>query len=249
MTNGTKIWLMIYIDIGNTTFKAVKRVNVDWVDLFSTSITNIDEIRDWASSVHADDSMMISSVRKDINSLIDEVMDQGKVQWINNGDLSNFELNYDTPKTLGMDRFLGCLGASSKTQNDVIVIDAGSACTIDMMTKAQVYLGGVIMPGLQLFHNAVQSHLPELPIVDKILPKHFPGHSTKESLQWGINGAFLGSVEYFLAKFIHHGNRPDLFITGGDAEIMAKLLEGSYEPKVRKYLVFDGMEEIQRYLD
>lgn len=240
---------MIYIDIGNTTFKAVKRVNVDWVDLFSTSITNIQEIQGWLSGVHSDDSMIVSSVRKDINMLIGETVDQEKVRWIRNSHLSNFDLNYDTPKTLGMDRFLGCLGASSITQKDVIVIDAGTACTIDMMTKAQVYLGGVIMPGLQLFHNTVQTHLPELPEVDKFLPNQFPGHSTKESLQWGINGAFLGSVEYFLSKFTNHGAHPDLFITGGDAEIAANFLKGNYETKIRKYLVFDGMEEMQRFMD
>jgi len=240
---------MIYIDIGNTTFKAVKRVNVDWVDLFSTSITNSNDIRDWISSVHIDDSIIVSSVRKDLNSLLVDRKDQEKIRWIKNSHLSNFDLNYETPKTLGMDRFLGCLGASSKTQNDVIVIDAGTACTIDMMTKAQVYLGGVIMPGLQLFHNAVQLQLPELPEVDKILPNQFPGHSTKESLQWGINGAFLGSVEYFLSKFTKYGAGSDIFITGGDAEIMATLLKGNYETKIRKYLVFDGMEEMQRFMD
>lgn len=223
-------------------------MNVDWIDLFSTSITNTEEIRDWISSVHSDDSIIVTSVRKDINDLLGERINQGKVRWIKNRHLTNFELNYDTPKTLGMDRFLGCLGASSKTQNDVIVIDAGTACTIDMMTKAQVYLGGVIMPGLKLYHQSVKMHLPELPEVDQILPNQFPGHSTKESLQWGINGAFAGSIDYFLRKFIDEGSQSDIFVTGGDADIVAGFLQ-THEPKIRKYLVFDGMEEMQRFLD
>lgn len=238
---------MIYIDIGNTTFKAVKRTNVDWVDLFSTGINNHEEIRSWLSDIHSDENIIATSVRIDINSLFDEMA--GKVRWIKNSDLSNFEMNYNTPKTLGMDRFLGCLGASTQTQNDVIVIDAGTACTIDMMTKAQVYLGGVIMPGLELYHRTVKSNLPELPNVDRFLPNHFPGHSTKESLQWGINGAFIGSVDYFLRKFEDEGSHPDIFITGGDAEIVAGFLKESYDLKIRKYLVFDGMEEMQQYLD
>lgn len=237
---------MIYIDIGNTTFKAVKRVNVDWVDLFSAPIVKTEEIRNWISGIHSDDTIVVTSVRKDINGLLDGLAEKGKVRWIKNSHLANFEMNYDTPKTLGMDRFLGCLGASSKTQNDVIVIDAGSACTIDMMTKAQVYLGGVIMPGLQLYHRAVKTHLPELPEVDRFLPNQFPGHSTRESLQWGINGAFAGSVDYFLRKFKSEGSQPDIFVTGGDAEIVAGFLQE--KPKIRKYLVFDGMEEMQRYL-
>ncbi|MEX0662517.1 MAG: type III pantothenate kinase [Balneolaceae bacterium] len=238
---------MIYIDIGNTTFKAVKRTNVDWVDLFSTGIENLEEIQSWISSIHSDENMIAASVRKDMNALLDELGE--KVRWIKNSDLSNFEMNYDTPKTLGMDRFLGCLGASTKTQNDVIVIDAGSACTIDMMTKAQVYLGGVIMPGLELYHRTVETHLPELPNVDRFLPNQFPGHSTKESLQWGINGAFVGSVDYFLRRFVTVESQPDIFVTGGDAETLKSFLQDSYDLKTRKYLVFDGMEEMQRFLD
>lgn len=240
---------MIYIDIGNTTFKAVTRTNVEWVDLFSTGIENRDEIKRWTSGVHSDEMFTAASVRKDVNGVLDGLTEVGKVRWIKNGHLSNFEMNYETPKTLGMDRFLGCLGASSKTQKDVIVIDAGTACTIDMMTKAQVYLGGVIMPGLKLYHNAVNSYLPELPKVEQMFPNHFPGHSTRESLQWGINGAFIGSIDYFLRKFEAEGNQPDIFITGGDAGKVAGFLPESYNPKIRKYLVFDGMEEMQQYLD
>lgn len=240
---------MIYIDIGNTTFKAVKRVNVDWVDLFSVPIVKADEIRNWVSGVHSDEIVIAASVRKDVNGLLDGLAETGKVRWIKNSHLTNFEMNYTTPKTLGIDRFLGCLGASTKTQNDVIVIDAGSACTIDMMTKAQVYLGGVIMPGLKLYHRAVKTHLPELPEVDQFLPNHFPGHTTKESLQWGINGAFIGSIDYFLRQFESEGSHPDVFVTGGDAEKVAELLPEKYDPKIRKYLVFDGMEEMQRFLD
>ncbi len=239
---------MIYIDIGNTTFKAVKRANVEWVDLFSTGIENREEIYNWLSGVHSDEIVLAASVRKDVNGLLDGLTKTGSVRWITNSHLSNFEMNYSTPKTLGMDRFLGCLGSSTKTHNDVIVIDAGTACTIDMMTKAQVYLGGVIMPGLKLYHRSVKTHLPELPEVNQFLPNQFPGHSTKESLQWGINGAFIGSILYFLKKFEAEGHQPDIFVTGGDAEAVAGFIQEDYNPKIRKYLVFDGMEEMQRYL-
>ncbi|MEX0995109.1 MAG: type III pantothenate kinase, partial [Balneolaceae bacterium] len=141
--------------------------------------------------------------------------------------------------------YLTCLGASFQTSRPVVVIDAGSACTVDFMTEDGVYIGGVIMPGLDAIIEAARRNLPSLPKSDYQLPDSWPGTSTLDSLRWGTTGAFWAAIQSYLGKFEVRFGKYDLFVTGGGADVIRQLAraEGDYKLKIRPNLIFEGMEK------
>lgn len=233
----------LFVDIGNTYLKAAKKSGVSWEIVFTCKITERERMVTWLNNIGLETVIVLSSVRTEITDLFRSYSNKFSLYPITNDLLTRYDLDYKTPKTLGMDRFLACLGANSLTGKSTIVVDAGTAVTVDLMTADRIYRGGVIMPGLATFHSAMEENLPQLPTVDRTLPKSFPGLSTDECLQWGINGAYISSVESFINRFLEFPGTHKIFISGGDAEYLHEYLENKYPLKLRKWLVFDGMKE------
>lgn len=99
------------------------------------------------------------------------------------------------------------------------------------------------MPGLKLFHSAIDIEFPELPSVEYHLPTNWPGKSTAEGVQWGTGGAFIMAIEGFIRKYLKQIEfEAELFITGGDSLYVMEHLETSLKVHHRPHLLFDGME-------
>ncbi len=163
-----------------------------------------------------------------------------KVTEITNTSIPRELLDYETPDSLGVDRFLACYGATEQTRNAVVVIDAGTATTIDFMARDNVFHGGIIAPGLDSFADILPKKAPSLPKVAVEIPKTWPGKSTIDSLKWGQAGFYLFALEAILDQYKHDFGDFDLFITGGNGPLIEKML--NRECKLRPFLVFDGME-------
>jgi type III pantothenate kinase len=156
-------------------------------------------------------------------------------------------LDYKTPNTLGLDRFLVCLAAWKESGEDnTIVVDAGSACTVDMMTKRGVYRGGVIMPGLPIIRHAMREKLPELPEVAESIPDEWPGKSTTECIEWGVNGGLMMAIHGFIDKYRNMVEEPSVYITGGNARKLLEWMGEKESMNYRKNLIWDGLEELAR---
>ena len=188
------------------------------------------------------EELVVASVRKDHFTLLKNQITNKKITQITIDDIPIEMLDYSTPKTLGIDRYLDCLGAFKESKKGVVVIDAGSACTIDMMDKRGVYKGGIIMPGLQSIMQIFKSVAPELPETEKEIPKNWPGKNTKESLQWGQVGFFIDGIKSALGRFKDQYGDFELYITGGDGETISKLI--TEKSKNDSFLIFKGMQEI-----
>ena len=77
-------------------------------------------------------------------------------------------IDYDTPETLGMDRVAAAVGARvlSSSKDPLLVVDAGSCITIDLLDQNDVYRGGAIAPGLRMRFRALHEFTAALPLVD-----------------------------------------------------------------------------------
>lgn len=237
---------MIFLDIGNTFTKAVTREGTGWETVFRSETEDHHRVKEWISSLNPDLMVVAVSVREFMKQIINEVAFPGQVTWIDQEMISRYDSEYETPKTLGSDRFLGCLGAVKATDKDVLVIDSGTACTIDYMTADRVYRGGIIMPGLQSIHRSLHISAPDLPEISIDIPEKFPGKSTTTSIQWGVNGLFIAAIRSFIDRFKKGGHEFEIFLTGGEVSLIRNELADEYHLKVRKTLLFDGMEEIIR---
>lgn len=240
---------VLFLDIGNSHIKLAEKRGVSWNVLYKSGNGNIENLREVVESQDDLNLIVISSVREDVLGKVLEIFKFINTKVLTYSLVDPVNLDYETPGTLGMDRFLTCYGAVSATDKDVICIDAGTACTIDWMTNEGIYRGGVIMPGLRLFHSAIETSLPELPSVEYHLPEQWPGKSTAKSLQWGTSGGFLMAIEGFVRKYLNAiDGEAELFVTGGDSLYLFEELNCEIKPAHRPALHFDGMEQFWRDL-
>ncbi len=238
----------VYIDIGNSFIKAAKKNELSWNVIHNVRNESWELVTESLAAQLDAEEIITSSVRKDILEKLEENLPGKVFHHYTPDQIPAYHLDYDTPKTLGIDRFLGCLAASRITSNNVVVIDTGTACTIDLMTSDKIYRGGLIMPGLQAFHTGMKAELPELPEVGRMLPLGWPGKSTRECIEWGVNGAYVMAVRMFIDKYSLEMYPVDVVITGGGAQYLIDALADIVQMKHRPNLIFDGMEQFGRLI-
>jgi len=229
---------MYYLDIGNTSIKIKTPDKTSWRTVFTDKTT---EAAAAAGFLKRDGNKIIGvSVVKTATDILDQALaETGNLKWLKASHVPPKTLDYESPETLGMDRYMACLGARSLADSPVIVIDAGTACTIDYMDDRGVYRGGVIMPGLSLWEKALNQYAPALPNVERDIPMKWPGKSTEDSVRWGLSGAFVEAVNGLMRKYDYLAK---VYVTGGDGDWLAKRMERT--AKVNDNLVFDGMRKL-----
>ncbi|HKL15749.1 MAG TPA: type III pantothenate kinase [Balneolaceae bacterium] len=232
---------MILIEIGNTSVKAVRDESGNRSPLFKVSTANIEGLRRELNKLNESDLLLLSSVRKDLTAVILEESKRLVVHPIQYNKLGEIALDYESPETLGIDRVLACAGGVRLDQSDVVVVDAGTACTVDFMTAGYTFKGGVILPGLRMLRHSMQALTPELPQVDDQIPAEFPGRSTKDSIRIGLNGGFIHTVSSFIDQYIAQFDDARILITGGDGRFLQSQLQEKYNCTYHENLVFDGM--------
>jgi len=157
-----------------------------------------------------------------------------------------FTNTYQTPQTLGKDRVAAVAGARGLfPDRNVLVVDAGTCITFDLLTADGRYLGGNISPGLDMRYRAMHDYTARLPWVDRAPREDMWGRTTEEALQ---NGGLFGLVAelafYTRAVEEQFGNAVTL-LTGGDAQLLA--LKWKSQIFVRPHLVLLGLNQILRF--
>lgn len=159
-----------------------------------------------------------------------------------------FTLDYATPQTLGTDRLAAAVGAwmhasEHPPARPVVVIDAGTATTFEVIDEAGVYRGGAILPGPTLLSQALSGGTAQLPDVPLVMPPTAIGRSTTEALQVGIMGAFVEGVRGLLRRLTDHlGEPPALYLTGGWSAVLSAQLGVPHQTE--PYLVLDGLRHL-----
>ncbi|MFV8225060.1 type III pantothenate kinase [Christiangramia aquimixticola] len=139
-----------------------------------------------------------------------------------------FKNDYDTPKSLGLDRIgLAAAAVNQYPEKNVLVIDAGTCITYDIKTAQEVYLGGAISPGLEMRFRSLHKFTANLPLVSPKPDAQLIGKSTETSILSGIiNGIKMelaGVIESYRTEF----EDLTVIITGGDSQILSIPLKNS----------------------
>jgi len=133
-------------------------------------------------------------------------------------------LAYDTPDTLGADRWVGALAAHADYGCSVTV-DCGTATTINLVEQDGTFRGGAIAPGLSAFVAGMAAVTPALPAADLEAESRMPPGSTADAVSTGVLLGYCGLVERLVAETVRvAGGSARIVITGGNA---ARLLARS----------------------
>src|SRR5260221_8257908 len=135
-------------------------------------------------------------------------------------------LKLETPETVGLDRLLNALAAKALVPvgHPAVIIDAGSAVTVDLLDDDGVFSGGSIFPGLRLMAEALHDHTAQLPLVKVDRAETVPAHSTPTAIAAGVYWAVVGGVSALvraLSLTVPMTEPLAVFLTGGDAALIA----------------------------
>ena len=142
-------------------------------------------------------------------------------------------LGYRTPQTLGRDRIATAVGAWGIAQrldnaSDVLIIDAGTAITYDLVTADGCFVGGNIAPGLKLRFKSLHEHTGQLPLVEPDGDVPMVGYDTTTAIRSGVVLGMLGEIKSYIADLkLSHPNLM-VFITGGDGRMLHRLLDDEH---------------------
>lgn len=127
-------------------------------------------------------------------------------------------LDYQTPATLGADRWLGAL-AAHRAFGAAITVDCGSATTVNLITQDGVFRGGAIAPGLRAMQAGMAARTPHLPPVDAAMAGEVPARSSQAAVSHGVLVGWCGAIERLVADLFAVVDPPcTVVLTGGDAQ-------------------------------
>jgi type III pantothenate kinase len=132
---------------------------------------------------------------------------------------TGLRVRYRNPLEVGADRIAGAIAAAQRQPaRNLIVVDCGTATTLDVVTAGGDYLGGVILPGVGVSAEALANRTARLPRVEIARPESVLGRSTVESIQSGLYHGHAGALRHLLAELtreVFGGQRPHVLGTGG----------------------------------
>ena len=148
---------------------------------------------------------------------------------------------YDNPSQLGADRWAALIGARQRVSGPCLVVNAGTAMTADALSAQGEFLGGIIVAGFDLMHEALAANTAGLSS-ERGGFAHFP-RNTPDAITSGAVQALCGAVERMRAAMLAEGHsEPDILIGGGAGEVVSRRL--GRPSRIADKLVLEGLVQI-----
>ena len=156
-------------------------------------------------------------------------------------ELGGVRCGYPNPARLGVDRWLGVVAAWHRSRGPVVVIGAGTAATVDFVDANGRHEGGHIAPGLRLLRDVLDRKTADVRPKGSVESCTAPGTDTETAVSSGTFMMLLAFAETAVKGFAaRHGYDAEVFVTGGDADLLADGL--SMPVRCEPHLVLDGLE-------
>lgn len=249
---------LIAIDIGNTETTVGLKIQDEWSSfrLTTRDTDTSDEIlASFNSTIQLSDSeknkikgSIICSVVPQLTSNMAEAV--GK--YLNEepiilgpGVKTGLQVKIDNPKELGPDRIANAVAGNLLVEEDVIVVDMGTATTFDVVTKNKEYLGGSIAPGIKISLDALTSKTASLKSVELEVPNVTIGKNTYEAIQSGLIIGHASMIDNMIGRIIGElQSEPKIILTGGLGRVVTKVLD--VKVQYVENLTLIGLEQIYK---
>ena len=251
--------MLLAIDIGNTNivigcikddeiqFKA--RIATDYTrtsDQYGVEIKNMLE----AFGIHKEDisDCIISSVVPPVfNSVRTGVIKViGKQPMVVGPGLkTGLDIHVDTPSQVGSDRIVIAVAALAEYAAPLILIDLGTATTIEVVEAPKTYIGGVIYPGVKLSLDALTSRAAQLPGISLDKPKQVIGKNTVDCMRSGMMYGTAAMLDGVIDRIEEElGHSCTLVATGGLAQFVIPMCK--HQIILEKDLLLKGLNIIYK---
>ena len=245
--------MILAIDAGNSRVKwGWLQVNDDgaphWASIATVSLIEFAASSDHVnpfSVTHADPERIV------ISNVAGEGAHQLLVNWTSIFDAEPLWLHaqkelcgvtngYDRPELLGPDRWAALIAARGLHQGASLVVNAGTATTVDMLDTDGRFRGGAILPGVELMRFVLHEHTGRLPMQEGIYTD--APRNTLDAIETGCRHAQAGAIERLYRDFRELNGTPLCILAGGAGRALMDQL--ALPRRYVENLVLDGLARI-----
>jgi type III pantothenate kinase len=222
----------LIIDIGNTSTKLAVFEKDELIEVFSESGQSMQTLPELTSIYEIEQGIAVTvvDIRPDILEQLEEF--SFPILWLNKDTPLPITNLYGTPETLGYDRIAAVVGAYDQFPGrDLLVIDAGTAITFDLIDAKGQYHGGNISPGIYMRLKALNQYTSRLPLVSpegKLLPM---GKDTETAIRAGVIKGIEYEIQGYIMSLRHKYPELLVFLTSRD--------EFSFDSKLKNIIFAD----------
>ena len=236
--------MIVDIDIGNTRAKWRLSAGDEIIEygVFDTqceSWSPLAALRD-----HHPERVRVSNVAGEavaqrVNDIAEKVFGVGAEFALSSHTVGEVSSGYEKPEQLGVDRWLAILAGWDLFQKRCVVVDAGSALTLDFLDEQAAHLGGYIVPGQQMMVDALFGGTSGVRVNASQCPGADYGQNTANAVHNGCFALTLSLIEKVIIEGRQGAGLVNMVLTGGDAELLLEHLPHSVVHK--PHLVLDGL--------
>lgn len=230
--------MILAVDIGNTQtvlglFEG-ERLGGHWRVSTDASLT-ADELRVKIGSLLATEGLAWDAVRRVVVSSVVPVLTLAYEEMaeretgrgpmvVGPGLKTGMPIRYENPREVGADRIVNAVAALSEVKPPLVIVDFGTATTLDVIDAEGAYIGGAIAPGVETSAEALFSRAARLSKVDMEAPDHVIGTNTRSSVQAGLLLGQAAMIDGLVRRIWDElGTETRVVATGGLAVRMSPL--------------------------
>ena len=188
------------------------------------------------SSVTGKDDMLINNLKENLSFFL----------WFDEHALVPIKIEYKTKDTLGKDRIAAIIGAKYlQPDRNVLVIDAGTAITYDVLEKSGVFIGGNISPGLTTRFRSLNTFTKKLPLIKEKDDVPFLGKCTESAILAGVVNGIVYEMDGYIDALKAKYSDIFIFLTGGHSFYFERRLKNHIFADAN--LVLNGLNRILKY--
>lgn len=157
-------------------------------------------------------------------------------------------IDYATPLTLGLDRIALAVGGAMLYEGEsIMVVDAGTAVTLDVVDKKPTFRGGRISPGIRLRIESLHSHTSALPEIATEGPTPILGNSTETSIRSGVILGLSDEIVETYRQYKQQFGCSRVLLSGGDGRLLADHIKSRIPADHVPELMAQGLQYIYNY--
>jgi len=241
--------MVLLLDIGNTNThlglgnsrKVVRQANISTASWANKSASEL--LKRFVGSARLEGAILCSVVPRVTGSSLKAIRKLWNLKCLllTSGTLSGIGIDYPKQNTIGPDRLANAIAAHHQFGAPVIVIDFGTAVTIDVVNRAGDFIGGIIAPGPGVMTDYLHEKTALLPKIEIRQTRSAIGKSTEEAMTIGAVHGYRGMIRELLEEVRRKlkTRRLPIVATGGYAQLMASQLPQI--SAVRPFLTLDGI--------
>ncbi len=151
---------------------------------------------------------------------------------------------YPPPSRPGADRLIAARETWMRLRRSAVIVDAGSAVTVDVVSDGGEFLGGAIAPGIRALVAGMAAIAPELPPADPAQVRPYPAGATQDAVNLGVDATACGMAVRLVGEArAWIGSEAPVVVTGGDAGRFAAYL-AACQPAIVQELVLEGLARL-----